>query len=240
MKAIQKTKSKKLLSERVTAMEGDPRGALATWGRRMAGRTRSISFVLRHGILSLYSYIRKFVPWRSRTYADYAHKSNSTSSATSSSSLNSISSYIRNLRTIRTAGLTSSFMFGLLALAIIIPLYNVSGTEDTEAATAYNPSTSSITFTSTRNTATINLTPSSTSRTFIQSDTSNTSEVASFNVTTDNATGYTLGIASSTDTTSLTNGTDTLPTITNASSGITAATFNTSTYNDMWGYLPSK
>ena len=225
MKAIQKIKkslrtTKKVLRGIFGAYERDRRSAApATAGGRDSVSEKhllgGIAFVLRHGILSLYSYIRKFVPWRSRTY-------------------------IQKLRRVRIAGVASSFLLGLLALAIIIPLYNVSGTEDTEAASSYVPSTSSITFTSTRNKATINLTPTSTTGTFVQSDTTNTSEVASFNVTTDNATGYTLGIVSSTDTTSLTNGTDTLPTITNASSGITAATFNTSTYNDMWGYLPSK
>ena len=245
MKAIQKIKkslktTKKVLRGIFGAYERDRRSASpVTTGASDSVSEKhllgGIAFVLRHGILSLYSYIRKFVPWRSRTYAEYAHKSNSTSSATSSSSLNSISSYIRNLRTIRTAGLTSAFLLGLLALAIIIPLYNVSGTEDTEAATG-TAIDSSITFTSTRSTASVAFNPTSTSGTFASS-TAGASDAA-FSLSTTNSQGYTLKLKSSNGTAlkTSTSATDTATLSTIATStGIESGSFTTNT----WGYLPS-
>ena len=177
--------------------------------QKIKSNLSKIIIVLRHGILSLYSYIRKFVPWRSRTY-------------------------IQNLRHVRIAGVTSSFLFGLLALAIIIPLYNVSGTEDTEAATG-TAIDSSITFTSTRNTATVDLTPTSASGTFASS-TSGTTDAA-FSITTTNSQGYELKIKSTSGTvlkpTTTTSDSDGLSAI--STSGITSSSFT----NNTWGYLPN-
>ena len=174
----------------------------------------SHTFVLRQRpFLSLYSYLtsrRIFTLWRSRTY-------------------------IQNLRNIRIAGLSSSFLLGLLALAIIIPLYNVTGTEDTEAATG-TAIDSSITFTSTRSAASVAFNPTSTSGTFASS-TAGTSDAA-FSITTTNSQGYTLKLKSS-------NGTD-LKTSTSAGTTSTLSTISTNTgiesnsfTANTWGYLPS-
>lgn len=162
------------------------------------------------------------------------------------SGIYNITNYIKRVRFANRAGVASTFLFGLLVLAIVFPLYKIDRLEDTEAATAYTSSTSSITVASTgRGAATITADSSnlSTSGAFISSDYSDTSQVASFNVTTNNATGYTLSIASNNATTSLTNGTTTLaslPSNTTTNAGLTATAFNTDTYNNTWGYMPSK
>ncbi|MBQ6375793.1 hypothetical protein IJJ37_02610, partial [Candidatus Saccharibacteria bacterium] len=46
-----------------------------------------------------------------------------------------LSTYIRTQRNIRTIGISSTFLFSLLLLTIIIPLYNVTGVEDIMATT---------------------------------------------------------------------------------------------------------
>ncbi|MBQ3348305.1 hypothetical protein IJG90_02185, partial [Candidatus Saccharibacteria bacterium] len=77
-----------------------------------------------------------------------------------------LQNYIKNLRRIRIIGISSTFLFSLLLLTIIIPLYNVTGVEDIMATTTpcTNTGDSSVgtncllTFTSTRLTASADLT----------------------------------------------------------------------------------
>ncbi|MBR0488277.1 hypothetical protein IJJ39_01210, partial [Candidatus Saccharibacteria bacterium] len=89
--------------------------------------------VLRHGLfLSLYSLIKKAIgklPWRSRT-----NNNSGFSSSSSNYSLRGTRNYIKNFRRIRILGSASLFSLGLLLLATFVPLYNVTRTEDTEAA----------------------------------------------------------------------------------------------------------
>ncbi|MBR0488405.1 hypothetical protein IJJ39_01885 [Candidatus Saccharibacteria bacterium] len=212
------------------------------------------NIVLRHGLfLSLYSLIKKAsgkLPWRSRTN----HNSNSSSTSTSTSSstsysrssvstsargLNTTRNYIKNFRRIRILGSASLFSFGLLLLATFVPLYNVARTEDTEA-TAGTAQDSSITFTSTRSTASVDLTVTSENGTFASSTdgTNGTTDTrAAFSLSTTNFTGYTLTIASNTNTSTLTNTNG--GSLSSISSPIDESTFNTTTYNNMWGYKPN-
>ena len=196
--------------------------------QKIKSNLSKITNVLRQRpFLSLYSYLtsrRIFTLWRNRTY-------------------------IQNLRNIRIAGLSSSFLLGLLALAIIIPLYNVSGTEDTEAATSYNEA--SITLTAVRSSATITAdanTLGSSNTALISSNltSSDTTQYAEYNVKTTNATGYTIGIATNTASTStnLTSGSNTLSSLaynTTTMNGISSSDYNnlnTTSYNNTWALYP--
>ncbi|MBQ6375935.1 hypothetical protein IJJ37_03345, partial [Candidatus Saccharibacteria bacterium] len=124
------------------------------------------------------------------------------------SNTSGLSTYIRTQHNIRTVGLTSSFLFSLLLLTIIIPLYNVTGVEDIMATTTPCTNTGdssvgtncSLTFTSTRLTASADLTVSSTDGTFASSSSSNN---AAFTLSTNNYTGYILTLTGSSSTTTL-------------------------------------
>ena len=160
-----------------------------------------------------------------------------------------LQNYITIQRRIRITGLSSSFLFGLLLLSIIIPLYNVTGVEDTTATVSAcsnsgdgNYGTNcSITFTSTRLTAAADLTVSSTDGNFASSTNSSN---AAFSISTDNYTGYTLALTGSSTTTTLnTTSGDTLSSIT---SNATSSDFSTNPqtggledYNNKWGIMPS-
>ena len=168
-------------------------------------------------------------------------------SHTTNSNISGLSTYIRIQHNIRTVGLTSSFLFSLLLLTIIIPLYNVTGVEDIMATTT--PCTNdgdgaigtncSLTFTSTRLTASADLTVSSTDGTFASSSSSNN---AAFTLSTNNYTGYALTLAGSSTTTTLnTTGGDTLSSIT---TNTTATDFSANNAtgkanNNKWGIMPS-
>ncbi len=208
-------------------------------------------FVLRHGLfLSLYSLIKKAsgkLPWRSRTNnSDSSSTSTSTSSSYSRSSVstsvrsfNTTRNYIKNFRRIRILGSASLFSLGLLLLATFVPLYNVTRTEDTEAA-AGTAKDSSITFTATRSTASVDLTVTSENGTFASSTdgTNGTTDTrAAFSISTTNFTGYTLTIASNANTSTLSNGNG--GTLSSISSPIDEFTFNTTAYNNKWGYKPN-
>ncbi len=189
-------------------------------------------FVLRHGLfLSLYSILKKAsgkLPWRSRT-----NNNSGFSSSSSNYSLSGTRNYIKNFRRIRILGSASLFSLGLLLLATFVPLYNVTRTEDTEAA-AGTAQDSSITFTATRSTASVDLTVTDENGTFASSTSSNQ---AAFSLSTTNYTGYTLTIASNNNTSALTNTNG--GTLSSISSPIDESTFNTTTYNNKWGYKPN-
>ncbi|MBQ6375804.1 hypothetical protein IJJ37_02665, partial [Candidatus Saccharibacteria bacterium] len=164
-----------------------------------------------------------------------------------SSQYHSVSNYIRTQRNIRTIGISSSFLFSLLLLTIIIPLYNVTGVEDIMATTTPCTNTGdssvgtncSLTFTSTRLTASADLTVSSTDGTFASSNSSNQ---ASFSLSTNNYTGYTLTLAGSSTTTTLnTTGGDTLSSITTNTTATDFSADNATgkANNNKWGIIPS-
>ena len=159
-----------------------------------------------------------------------------------------LQNYIANQRRIRTVGLTSSFLFGLLLLSIMIPLYNVTGVEDIMATTTPCTNTGdssvgtncSLTFTSTRLTASADLTVSSTDGTFA---TSNSSNQASFNLSTNNYTGYILTLTGSSSTTTLKDNVSN-NTLDSISSNITLTDFSADNAtgkanNNKWGIMPS-
>ncbi|MBR0488126.1 InlB B-repeat-containing protein, partial [Candidatus Saccharibacteria bacterium] len=147
--------------------------------------------------------------------------------------------YIKNFRRIRILGSASLFSLGLLLLATFVPLYNVTRTEDTEAA-AGTTKDSSITFTATRSTASVDLTVTDENGTFASSTdgTNGTTDTrAAFSISTTNFTGYTLTIASNDNTSALTNTNG--GSLSSISESISESTFNTTAYNNKWGYKPS-
>ncbi|MBQ6375327.1 hypothetical protein IJJ37_00080, partial [Candidatus Saccharibacteria bacterium] len=139
-------------------------------------------------------------------------------------------------------------MLGLLVLGVLVPLYNVAGTEDTIATVANCTNTGdssvgtncSLTFTSTRLTASADLTVSSTDGTFA---TSNSSNQASFNLSTNNYTGYILTLTGSSSTTTLKDNVsnNTLDSITTNTTleNFSANNATGKANNNKWGIMPS-
>ena len=129
----------------------------------------------------------------------------------------------------RTAYVSGVLLF-LLILATLCPIYLVP--EVTEAATKNpNPSTLTFAFTDNRNTASVSLAVTDKNGNFA---TSTDSQKASFSLSTNNATGYTLNLRTTGTTTTLSDGTHSINTI--STGGITADNFTVNTY----GILPSK
>ena len=123
---------------------------------------------------------------------------------------NSFSGAIKATNYFRKSAYTSGFLLFFLALFTLCPLYLVP--ESTEAATKNaNPATLTFAFTNNKNTASVSVA-----------------------VTDENATGYTLNLRTTGATTTLSDGTHSINTI--SSSGITADNFAVNTY----GILPSK
>ena len=142
---------------------------------------------------------------------------------------NSFYNYIRaGMRFRRVAYLSGALLF-LLIVATFCPIYLVP--EVTEAATKdANPAT--LTYNATSSTASVSLNVTDLAGNFA---TSGSNEKASFSLSTNNATGYTLNLKTGDSTTSLSDGTNTIASITNTN-GITADNFS----NNTWGLLPSK
>ena len=142
---------------------------------------------------------------------------------------NNCKCYIRvGMRFRRTAYISGALLF-LLILTTLCPIYLVP--EVTEAATKdANPAT--LTYNATNSTASVSLNVTNLNGNFA---TSGSYEKASFSITTNNATGYTLNLKTGDSTTSLSDGTNTIASITNKN-GITADNFS----NNTWGLLPSK
>lgn len=138
---------------------------------------------------------------------------------------------IKTTRAFRKSAYTSAVLLSLLILAILCPISFRSATP-TEAATKNpNPSTLTFAFTNNRNTASVSLAVTDKNGNFA---TSTDSQKASFSLSTNNATGYTLNLRTTGTTTTLSDGTHSINTI--SSSGITADNFAVNTY----GILPSK
>ena len=131
----------------------------------------------------------------------------------------------------RRTAYASAGLFLLLLLLTLCPIYLVP--EVTEAATK-NPNPSTLTYNATSSATSVSLTVSDDAGVFASS---NSNELASFSLVTNNATGYTLNLKvdGTGDATSLSDGTNAIASITNTS-GITASNFS----NNTWGLLPSK
>ena len=139
--------------------------------------------------------------------------------------------FIKKNRNIRVLGITASLALSILTIATIFPITKQS---DTAEAT-YVPATTTLSIVSSKDTASVNITPTSASGTFA---TSAAADMAEFTVTTDNLTGYSLNILGTDTSGQLVNSTtgDTLDTIAADTTENDFRTGNTSTYNNKWGY----
>ncbi len=141
-----------------------------------------------------------------------------------------ISSHIRSNRRRGVFGYVSTVLLLALIISILSPVYFAF--PNTEA-TAKDPTPSTLVFNSISTTASVILNVDNPSGTFNSSANDGTN--ASFSISTNNATGYTVSLkVDNNGATSLSNGTDSIPTISTA--GITADNFTANT----WGILPSK
>ncbi|MBQ6410136.1 hypothetical protein IJI18_02700, partial [Candidatus Saccharibacteria bacterium] len=144
--------------------------------------------------------------------------------------------YINKHKSIRILGISTSIALIFLIAFSVFPV--ISHQESVEA-TAGVEEIPTITITSASNSASVDITPISSTGTFVASDTN--SRLA-FSVSTANYTGYTLNIAAKTGDTlgQLTNARgDTLDSITTATDANTFATGDVDTYVNKWGYRPS-
>ena len=145
----------------------------------------------------------------------------------------SFTHYIKYLSNWRKAGTTASALLILLSLAILFPLYNIMGVEDTEGiAGTTTPSTLTFNASSTTASVTLDLTGASNTGTYA---TSSNNEKASFTIATNNATGYTVKVKSTTNTPVLTNGTNNVSIISNNGITINSSSFDVNS----WGILPN-
>ena len=145
--------------------------------------------------------------------------------------ITSFSSAIKSLSAFRKSAYTSVALLSLLILAILCPISFRSATPTEAATKSANPATLTFAFTDNKNTASVSLTVTDENGNFA---TSTDSQKASFSLSTNNATGYTLNLRATGTTTTLSDGTHSINTI--SSSGITADNFAVNTY----GILPSK
>ena len=99
------------------------------------------------------------------------------------------------------------------------------------------PATTSLVLTTGHTTADVEVTPFEFSGAFAASS---SADEASFSVTTNNNTGYTLSIKASDDMGKLTNTSDSSLYLDSIESNISESSFDTATYNNKWGYKPSK
>ena len=137
----------------------------------------------------------------------------------------------------RAIGVTAGVFLSLLFMLSAFPI--IDNTEDAEATPGVEE-VPTITITSaTGNTASVDITPTSANGTFAYSDAS--SQLA-FTVSTGNYTGYTLSIKASDNAGQLTNATygETLDSITTITTESDFSSGAASTYNNKWGYKPSR
>jgi len=147
------------------------------------------------------------------------------------------SSTFRQGRVFRVAAYTSSVLLFLLTVATIIPIYTKSNQAEATTGTA---TASTLTFTSTRSEASVSLTVNSADGTFA---TSTNEQKASFSISTNNYTGYTLTLKSTGSVTNndLSNNDIKINTL---SESTTATAFAADTaagkaLNNKWGIIPS-
>ena len=140
---------------------------------------------------------------------------------------NRFTSYISRNSNYRKFTYISSAILSLLILATLCPIYLVP---DVSEAATHDATPATLTYTSIRNTASVSFNVSSAAGTFA---TSESNEKASFSLSTNNATGYTLTLRTSGSTTTLSDGTNSIASINDAK---TSSNFAVNT----WGLLPSK
>ena len=134
-------------------------------------------------------------------------------------------------RKFRIAGFLSAFLLVTLCGLTFLPVSFQD--EHAEAATG-TAAESTISLDVANSVASVDLTVNSSNGTFA---TSASNDEASFSVVTNNYTGYTLSISADDNIGELMNEEESLSSI---ESAISASTFDSSTYNGLWGYKPSK
>ena len=127
----------------------------------------------------------------------------------------------------RRSAYASTALLSLLVLAILCPIYLVP---DVSEAATHDSTPATLTYTSIRNTASVSFNVSSTAGTFATSD---SNETASFSLSTNNATGYTLNLRTSGSETTLAQGA-------NSISAINGSKLSSEFAVNTWGLLPSK
>ena len=139
--------------------------------------------------------------------------------------------YIKLSRLVRFVGITTSVTLVLLTLAATFPIVN----HQNDAEATYVPATTTLSIVSSKDTASVDITPTSSTGTFA---TSAAADMAEFTVTTDNLTGYSVTLLGSDASGQLVNDTtgDTLDSITADTTESDFRTGSASTYNNKWGY----
>lgn len=139
--------------------------------------------------------------------------------------------HIRRARYIRTAGTGALCSLVLLTLLMALPISH----RDDHAEAVYVPSTTAISIVSSKDTASVNITPTSGTGSFA---TSAAADQAEFTVTTDNLTGYSLNILGGDTSGQLVNAVtgDTLDTIAADTTENDFRTGSAATYVNKWGY----
>lgn len=141
----------------------------------------------------------------------------------------SFASTIKSLGVFRRTAFISAVTLSLLVLAILCPLYLAPDYSEATAGTV-TESTLTFAFIDDKDTASVSLDVANLNGSFA---TSASNELAEFSLATNNATGYTLNLKTSGATTSLSDGTNSINTISGTK---TADDFAVNT----WGLLPSK
>ena len=133
----------------------------------------------------------------------------------------------------------SGLGFAALVSSLVVPTICSANNANAEAGEPIASETS-LTISSTNDQALLTVTPVSDARSFGVSDADGT---AAFSVTTNNYTGYTLGIAASDDEGRLTNvdlADNSTHYLYSIASSLNASAFNNATYTNKWGFRPSK
>ena len=141
-------------------------------------------------------------------------------------------SYIRKFRHLRCFGISASAIIAVLMTSAVFPIVKHTDTAEASPGTA---STTTLTMTQGSGSASVDLAVQDASGTFA---TSSDSQMAKFNITTNNYTGYTLTISSDNDSGILSNGSG--GNLSSIDSILGTSDFDTTTYNNKWGYKPSK
>ena len=147
----------------------------------------------------------------------------------------SLKNYIRFNRNIRLAGSLAVIMLMVIGVGVVAPYYIKSNNSEATAGQAIG---STLTFSAESLTASVSLSNLAKDGTFA---TSGTNEQAKFSIATDNFTGYTLTMRSTSGNT-LSGSEGNTDTFTSIQSNISASTFSNSantTYNNQWGIIPN-
>ena len=139
--------------------------------------------------------------------------------------------HIKKAKKLRMVSTGAFCVLGVIGFLGVFPITKTS--DDAEAT--YVPATTTLSIVSSKDTASVDITPTSSTGTFA---TSAAADMAEFTVTTDNLTGYSLNILGTDTSGQLVNSTtgDTLDTIAADTTENDFRTGNASTYNNKWGY----